>query len=113
MSRRQKKKRERRGKGRGWQNGQVFKVNYRFRQGLLMFKEIQTEVEKGDETKDSFTSPPDRGCSFKHFTRCYITMFPPFTLFIITTPISKDKKETNISNGTTVAFPVAPTLQIV
>lgn len=41
-------------------------------------------------------------------------MLPPFTLFIITTPISKDfKKGTNISNGTAVLFPVAPALQIV
>lgn len=49
MSRRQKKKRKRRGKARGQWNGQVHKVNYRFRQGVLMFKGIQAEGEKRDK----------------------------------------------------------------
>lgn len=38
-----------RGERRGQWNGQVLKVNYRFHQGVLMFKEIQTEEERRDE----------------------------------------------------------------
>lgn len=87
---REGKKRRGRGEGRGQWNGQVLKVNYRFRQGVLMFKEIQTEGERRDErVKWLKRRTASHLLTEAALLNTLLSVISP-CLFIITTPISKD-----------------------